>query len=118
MGKTSTGLPIPVGTDKVVDGDDQIAALGNGVDAQWRRGEYLPTTNAQGGFVWPFSPPFAAAPVCSFTDGDATGGTCLRFGIYRAGSSGAGVAVQVFDLNGAPVVNSTIRVQGMFWCAT
>jgi len=113
--KTGTGLPYPLGTDPVRDGDNTMQALAEAVDAQWRRGDYIPTTNAQGGFIWPLSPPFAGPPICVFTDGDASGSSCRQFGVYQAGSNGAQVAVQVFELDGTPAVNATVRVLGMFW---
>lgn len=48
MALTPGGLPYPVGTDKVVDGDDAIHALATAVDIRLNHGLYLTGTQAFG----------------------------------------------------------------------
>lgn len=78
MGTTSTGLPWPDGTGKVVNGDDAIKALAEALDPRapmkmsMGRGGF--TTNAQGGIS--IAVPFTVLGAVGITE--ALGYSCIR----------------------------------------
>jgi hypothetical protein len=101
MATTTGGLPYPVGTDKIVDGDDAIKALAEAVDARvpWRMTANLSTWGVPGAnagvsaaLTFPVGR-FTQTPIVVVT-ADSTG--------YLAGSSGgvtsAGFTGRVFNL--------------------
>lgn len=72
-GATTNGLPYPLGTEPVRDGDNAIKNLADALD---RRGygyrtearTVVVTPNAAGGFAFNFARPFASGqPICAWT---------------------------------------------------
>lgn len=75
MGTTASGYPFPVGTDRVMDGDDAIKALADKIEANLRQGTWVVAgsitinalnTPASSFFTWPAGR-FTVAPVCAAT---------------------------------------------------
>jgi hypothetical protein len=67
MATTANGLPYPVGTDKVVNGDDAIKALADALQARgggfsWVAAKVSVTTSSTGIAIVSFPVPFASPP--------------------------------------------------------
>jgi len=90
MALTPGGLPYPLGTDKVVDGDDAIKALAEAIDAKLLSGQrvyggqYTGVTSAAGSISVPHGMPTAPAWAVSNLNIGAVGdvlGTIVQCGI-------------------------------------
>jgi hypothetical protein len=112
---TANGLPVPVGTDLVRDGDNSISALGNALDRRGfgyrleRRGVAV-TPNAAGGFGITFARPFTTPPdlVCQCTSAGA--GFVPVIGIQAGAVTTGGFSGIMANAMGGAAVTSTVYV--------
>ena len=82
MASTPSGLPYPVGTDKVVDGDNAIKALAEAIEARGgglriESRVLLVTCDPTGQFGQTFLTPFITPPTIVVTAGSAGPGVVL-----------------------------------------
>lgn len=115
MANTSTGLPYPVGTDKVVDGDNQIKALADALTLQLPQGKLkffnaAATTNGTGDIAIVTGLGTINGMVAILYGSDTVAKTCIRLNGAPAGQ----VWLRVFTGN-TPLANTAVSYNAMVW---
>jgi hypothetical protein len=102
MERTANGLPYPVGTDLVRDGDNAIRALAEAIDGNWVGGQFDAATDGSGQFRIPTArQPRTIVPVSRIT------ATRLEFVV--SGFDGGGAVILARDLaTGAAYANQAV----------
>jgi hypothetical protein len=114
MATTPGGLPYPVGTDLVRDGDNAIQALAVGTEDKYGPGAALVTQKLRfaggaqmtgaDGRIWVTMP-----GVTSLWSGTAGIKTTNKWGARVVQTSGSGALVEVYDLvTGNPIASSAV----------
>jgi hypothetical protein len=115
MANTPLGYPYPVGTDRVMDGDDAIASLALSVDSRvgvWAAGAVTVTVPTGGTFAtlavtFPAGR-FSAAPFC-FANVRVNNPTTVQGGVAAAAPTATGFTVTA--------VRNTSGTVDLFWSA-
>lgn len=118
MATTTWGLPYPVGTDKVVDGDNAIKALAEAVEVRYNHGiiqcaQAIVTTNVYGqAYIFPPNPITGNFPVVMAQN--MGGGTDPWYLVAVQSMDAGGTSFNFFarkmDALGSWAANITMRI--------
>jgi hypothetical protein len=107
-GSTAGGLPYPLGTEPVRDGDNAIKALADALQVRGgaqrvQRGSVLVTLDPNGQVAHVFPVPFTGTPVVTFSS-DGAKGVVILFNLVSRDTAGMVVtAVQVSTVSGTTI---------------
>lgn len=111
---TVSGLPYPVGTDKVVAGDDAIMALAKATEIMVQGALAILTTNNGGDFNITFTRPFKAGTIPSVMVAHADAQTTALFmcTVYDTLTTNLVAPARIVTCTtGAPVLNGAVRLR-------
>lgn len=114
MAATAGGWPYPVGTDKVVDGDNAIKAVAD--VAELRLGNMrvyaaeiaCSPLDSNGDFIFNYPKPFVAVPVVQLTPAETS--PPFHPAVMRDYSNAAGVRIRIKNYAGAPITTGGVYV--------
>ena len=115
MATTANGLPYPIGTDAVVQGDDAIGALAGALDRRsyGHRLEHRSvavTPNAAGGWGITYARPFASTPDVIVVCTSARAGFVPVLSLQAGGVSAGGCSGLAANAMGGAAVTETVYI--------